>query len=171
MESVLDARELLHVDGVAREVDGVGLPVGLAKLGPGQHEAHALPAGQVLAGSGRHFEAHAADAGGCRLPRGHAADAGTGRELAGAVAGGEDAAAVEKPAPELVQVVWVVLVAQEHGVDDREVRQAEGRPGCDFQHDDALVPLCPGGREEGVGDEVDSVDFENRGGGADKGDV
>jgi len=61
-------------------------------------------------------------------------------------------------------------VAEEDGVDGRQVGEAHGRRVVDGEEDDAHVPRGAGGREEGVRQEVDAVDVDDGGGGPAVGD-
>jgi hypothetical protein len=66
----------------------------------------------------------------------------------------------------------VVFVAEENGIDDGELIETESRIVAHLQ----FYRLCDGprgagGREEGIGEHVDAIDFENGSRRADVGDV
>lgn len=164
---------LEEVDRVAREVDGVGTAARLAKAGGREDEAGALVARYVDAGDARDGEGLAADGGLDGLPGAEAVDGGPRTEVLGAVLGGEDAAAVEEPAAELVKVVRVVFVAEQDGVNDGQVGQRHGGALGVLERDTALFirPCVAGRAEKGVGQEVDAIDAQDGRGGADVGNL
>lgn len=165
--------ELVDVDRVAREVDGVGAAVVRvdAELVRREDEAGALAAGQVLARRPRHLECLSSHRERHRLPGAQPAHARPRRQLPRAVHRRQHAPAVQQPPAQLVQVVRVVLVTQQDRIDGREVVQPEGGIVGVLQHGDAHVPLHAGGREEGVREQVDAVDVEDGRCGADVRDV
>lgn len=140
------------------------------------------PPGRCAHGDAGDAEARAAAAAGDdeveRLPGGEPDD------------GRQDASAVEEPAAEGVEVVPVVFVGEEDGVDGGQLGEGQGGGGAVFEDGDAGVVLGAGGGElwvlswlffffflegdggagrayEGVGEEVDVVDGEDGGGSAD----
>lgn len=159
VELVADLPQLGGVDGVTGEPDGVGEAVGGAAVGMLHQEAGALDAGEVLAGSGGDMEGLPGDVEGDGFPRTEAAHAWPWCQVLGAVDGGEDGAAVEEGAAVVVEVVDVVFVAQEDGVDWRELVERQGGVVGDGEFDEAEIPGAAGGGEEGVGEEVDAVEF------------
>lgn len=172
VELVADLAQLGDVDGVAGEPDGVGqagrrIDAAVRVL---HEEAGRLAAGQVLARRGGDVELLAAHRERDGFPGLHAADARPRREVLGAVHGGEDVAAVEEGAAEVVEVVDVVFVAQEHAVDGRELVEVQGGVMVDEECDEAEIKRAASRREEGVGEQVDSIELKNGGCGADMGD-
>lgn len=82
-----------------------------------------------------------------RLPRGEPDDAGAGGEVLGAITRGQDAPAVEELAAKGVEVVPVVFVGEEDGVDGGQLGEGQGGGGGVFEDGDAGVVLGAGGGE------------------------
>lgn len=172
VEPVADGAQLRDPDGVAGEPDGVGqarrgVDAAVRVL---HEEAGRLAARQVLARRGGDVELLAAHGQRDGFPGLHAADARPRRELLRAVHGGEDVAAVEERAAQVVEVVDVVFVAQEHAVDGRELVEVQGGIVFDEEGDDCEIERAARWRKEGVGEQVDSIELKNGGCGADVGD-
>ena len=123
MEPIRNSLQLLDIHRIPREVNRIGqtiLPAG-AKLRPGNNEPRAFIAGDVLGRRGDDSESPAGD-GMLQLSPGlHAVDCWAGGEVSGPVRGGVDATAVEELAAEGVEVIFVVFVAEQDGVDDGEL--------------------------------------------------
>lgn len=172
MEPIRNGLQLLDIHRIPGEVDRVGQAISTGtKVRSSNNEARAFITRDVLGRRGDDFESPAAD-GMLQLGPGlHAVDCWAGGEIVGPVRRGVDAATVEELAAERVKVVFVVFVAEQDGVDDGELVQTEGWVVGDLEDDAAPFPGGAGGREEGVCEEVDAVDFENGSCGADMGDV
>ena len=172
MEPIRDGLQLLDVHRIPGEIHRVGQAVSAsAKIRPGNDESRALTLGHVLGRRGDDSESLAADDMLQLGPGFHAVHCWAGGEIIGTVRRGVDAAAVEELAADGVEVIFMVLVAEEHGVDDGELVQTEGWVVGDFEDDATLFPGGASGREKGVSEEADAVNFEDGGCGADMGDV
>ena len=69
----------------------------------------------------------------------------------------------------MIEVVGVLVVAEQHGVDLADLVRAERGPGQLFQFD--MRQLIGAGRVKGrIGEQPKAVDFDERGGAADQGD-
>lgn len=172
MVPIRNGLQFLNVHRIPREVDRVGEPVAAStETLTGNNEPRAFIPWDVLGWCCDDLEFPAADGMLEFGPGFHAVDGWAGRKVSCAIRGGVDAAAIQELPAEIVEVVWVVFVAEQDSVDDGELVQAEGWVVCDLEDYDAPVPGGAGGREEGVGEEVYPVDFEDGSGCADVGDV
>lgn len=154
-----------------------------------QDEARDFADGEVLAWGSCDAEDFVPDGGRYGFPGAQADDAWPGTQVGCAVGGGEDFAGVEELAAFGVEVVEVVFVAEEDGVDWGELVELEGwaavvdevRGGwdgveaeglqVDFAEEGRCVVFGAGdGSEEGVGEEGGAVYVEDGGGCCDVGD-
>ena len=115
-----DLRQLLDVYGVTREVYGVRATISChSKVLSVYNESDTFVSRPVLAGRGSDVEHFSCDANISLLPVAETKNTGPGGEVLCAIVGCYYVTAVEESASELIEVIGVVLVTQENGVDVR----------------------------------------------------
>lgn len=162
---------ILVVDGVAREIDGVGKTIGRAKVGGGDDEADTLALRSMFCRRGNNLKSLSASDKGGLVTRIEARADGFVTNLNSAVFGCEDLLAFEDLAADLVEVVGMILVAEKNGVDGRKVFGLDGGILSVFEHDNGTHPFRAGRREKWVGQEGDIVDLEKGSGSPNVGDA
>lgn len=165
------ARQLGDVDGISSEVNGIRLAIGRnAKVFCVNDETDAFMPRPVFARRGCDGEYLSSNANFALFPVLKADYAGSRGKVVCAVDGGKHPPAVEKLTAGRVEVVGVVLVAEEDRVDVGELVEFEGWVVMDFADAARELESGAGGGEEGIGEEGDAVDVEDGGSGADMGD-
>jgi hypothetical protein len=162
-----DLGELGYVYGIAGEVHCIRSTVGRnSKAFGAQEETDALVARPVISRCTGDVERGACDLDIPLLPVAESEHTGSRRKVLRSLVSCEDMATIEYTASEVIQIIEVVFVTEKNGVDVRKLVQLQGRIVVDFEDRvHAIVMLGPCRREERMGEECDTVDVEDGGGG------
>lgn len=124
-------------------------------------EADGLAAGHVLTWRGGDVELLATHRERDGFPGLQAVNARPGCEVLRAVYGSKDVAAIEESSAEVVEVINVVFVAQEHSIDRWKLFEMQAGVVVNGKCDEAKIKSTASWREEGVSEQVDSVELKN----------